>query len=400
MADEPQQTEMSYDDDLAADVKSAMTEVNAKEPAAEPSSAPEPAPAEAAPVEAKTTDGRPRDQQGRFTEKPADDKPKETIQQAVDAAATSGKDQRVAPKVPDAKPMAGPPSTWSPKAKQLWDRLPDVVRNDILAQADPAVGNLKPFADRARAQGQSLDQVLNSYVGIEELIRSNPMQGFTRVAQNLGLTQHQMGQFFGQLAQAHGYAPQNQANGQYLSPPVDPNAAPQAAEPDLSQLLAPVMSPLAQRLDQLEQRYMHQAEAERGQRLTSATSVIEKFRTNPANRYYDNVEPLVGDLLEKGLVPRTGDFNADLAAAYEKACRLDPEVNEILTNERLESLQAEKDKAAREAAEKARSASRSVTGSPSSGASNPAQKRDPRMSYDDDLHNDVVAAMRESMGRA
>jgi hypothetical protein len=151
-----------------------------------------------------------------------------------------------------------------------------------------------------------------------------------------------------------------------------------------------------QRIQQLEQNLTQQTEAQRSQRLSSANSVIEQFRQDPAHRYYDNLEETIGDLLEGGIVKKTGDLAADLAKAYEMACRLNPEISETLLNERIATVAEEKAKAAKEAADKARQASRSVTGSPSPGASSgPPKARG--QSYDDDLHEDVRAAVRASM---
>ena len=65
---------------------------------------------------------------------------------------------------------------------------------------------------------------------------------------------------------------------------------------------------------------------------------------------------------------RSGDNTTDLQAAYEAACFDDPEVSELYVKEQHAKLQAATAQQQREAAEKARHASRSITGSPSNGA--------------------------------
>ena len=77
-----------------------------------------------------------------------------------------------------------------------------------------------------------------------------------------------------------------------------------------------------------------------------ANTTIDEFRSDPANKYYAKLETEIANLLTTGQVQRTGDMRADLKAAYDMAVRRNPEI----------------------AADKARRASRSVTGAPSPGA--------------------------------
>jgi hypothetical protein len=89
---------------------------------------------------------------------------------------------------------------------------------------------------------------------------------------------------------------------------------------------------------------------------------------DPAHKYYDNLQDVIGDLLESGVVKRSGDLAADLKAAYEQACWQHPEIREALINERAAADQARKTAADAEAAARAKRAGRSVTGAPAPGA--------------------------------
>jgi hypothetical protein len=77
---------------------------------------------------------------------------------------------------------------------------------------------------------------------------------------------------------------------------------------------------------------------------------------------------------------------------------MNPEIHDILTAERFEKDRVKAEADARAAADKARQASRSVTGSPSPGFTGQASKAKGK-SYDDDLHNDVLDAIRQVSGR-
>ena len=163
---------------------------------------------------------------------------------------------------------ATPPPGWSIKSKAQWDKLPAEVRADIAKrEAEVSAGfseyaGVKPYAERARQGGQTLAQALQAYTGIEDLFRRDPAAGFMHVASNTGLTQHQAGALFAQLAQQLGFQFNGHAPGDQNAPggsPADQNAGADPAA--LNQLFAPMVQPLAQRLHQIEHLLSGQAEA-------------------------------------------------------------------------------------------------------------------------------------------
>jgi hypothetical protein len=78
-------------------------------------------------------------------------------------------------------------------------------------------------------------------------------------------------------------------------------------------------------------------------KLASAKDAIQTFRAQ--RPHYDVLENDIANVLQQGLVPRTGNHIADLRAAYDLAFSRHPAI----------------------AAEKARRASRQVSGAPSPG---------------------------------
>jgi len=286
-----------------------------------------------------------------------------------------------APVVQEKPAQVSPPVSWSIPAKGKWDALPQEVR-DAIAKREGEVSSgfkeyegLKPFAERAKQSGTTLPQALSAYVGIEDMIGRDMVGGLLYIMGNAKLTQHEAMQVTQQLAQRLGLqlsAPGNQnANG---GSPADQNAG---ADPDvLRQMLGPVLGPLQQEIATLKTSLTQRAEADRSQRMQGASSVVETFRHKPEHRYYDNVEETIGDLLESGVVRRTGDPAADLAKAYEIACWQNPDIREQLISERdvkARQTQQEKTDAAKRAAVSIRGAPQ---GAPANGGGSRGNVRD------------------------
>lgn len=101
------------------------------------------------------------------------------------------------------------PSRFSADAKTAWAAAPEPVKAEIhravreleagIEQYRQRWEPLKPFDDLARQSNTSIEAALTNYIGIEQLIARDPIAGFERVAQNMGLSlrdiaAHVMGQ--------------------------------------------------------------------------------------------------------------------------------------------------------------------------------------------------------------
>jgi hypothetical protein len=301
---------------------------------------------------------------------------------AADAAAAKPGEQAATTK-PGERPQAGqdqqqhdgaktPPPGWSVASKAAWDKLPEAVRADIAKrEGEISAGfkqyeGLKPFTERVTKSGQTLAQALTAYTGIEDLIRRDIGGGLMHIAHNSGLTQAEAGKLFAGLAQRLGF--QFQAPGAQ-NPGGSPDNQNPGAGPDLQQLLAPVLEPLVKEINTLKTAHTSQAEGANAQRLTASQAAVETFRQDPAHKFYDNLEPIIFNLLKGGVVERTGDLKADLKAAYDLACWQNPEIRELLIKER--SAAEEKKRGADDIAAKA---AFGVKGAPDTGARSPSGK--------------------------
>lgn len=414
MPTEPEKTAGLPVDDVADDARAAFEEVAKaapETPAADRPTEIVPAAAEKVVTGPEKTEGdRARDERGRFAAKD-EITPREPAKPADKVVEAKASDKAIDPAKPidpqaekkietaadAAKPV--PPSSWSIPAKADWDKTPPSVQAAVAKrEAEVNAGlaelrdykDLKPYRERAQAAGQTLNQALHAYVGIEELFRRDAVQGFLHVANNLtqlGLRPENFAQIFTTLAHHYGgqvsNAPSAQ-NGHGGSPELQmPGADPSA--------LHRIIGPFAQRISTLEASLNQTLDRQRSSAASAADQVVERFRADPNYKFFSDVEDSIVQLLESGMVKRTGDHAADLAKAYEAACRLHPEINEQLINGRLAKSEEERKQREQQAVERAKQASKQITGSPQPGT----VVTQPKAQGQDDLEADVRAAFRQ-----
>jgi hypothetical protein len=383
-------------DDTADSVREAIAELNGA-PAPE---APETPVVEAKPetpvkdTPAETPGERARGPDGKFAKKDIADTP-------VEGAAPG------LPFKPDAtKPIEGtggsearavaptaPPPGWSIAAKAEWDKLTPAVREAIAhRESEVSAGfkqyeGLKPFAERATRGGTTLQAAVSAYANMETELRRDPARGFMTVAGNLGLTQHQTGQLFSQLAAAFGQAPAPNGHAQPQQDYAQPDGAPPQFDPNA---FAPMLNPLVQRLGAMEQTLHQQTAAQQAYQARSVNTAVERFSSDPAHRYFENVQDKIVQLFESGAVERTGNPDADLAKAYDAACWLNPEIRALLIDEQATKTSEQQKQRDKGIADKARAAARSISGPAAGGVVNAGYSK-----AGDDVEADARAAFRQ-----
>jgi hypothetical protein len=412
---------LSYDAQLDADIRSAVDTVEkGTPPAPEPApAAPEPAAAEPAASEPATRSSQPRDEGGRFAKREGDDVRSAAGKREGDGAQAEPAPTAAQPPVAGqpgqeqapaaAAPQSGPPPGWSVPSKAAWDALPEHVRADIakregeVQEGLAALRNFKdvqPYAEQAARSGTTLAAALQRYTTMESVARRDPARGMMAVAHNLGLSKDGAAKLFSDLAAALGARPTGaQSTGS------QPHAGEGSDQNDpLAEVISPiiqrVLGPLTQDLSALKTHVTRQQEADQNAWSSSVNAAIAKFRTDPKYRYFSDLEDTISDLIESGQVRMTGDAEADLARAYDKAAWNHDQVREALINERIRTGSAATAARETEAAARAAAASRSITGSATAGAEPTQRRRAAGQSYDDDLMADVRAAAEAVSGRA
>ena len=152
-----------------------------------PAAAPAKAEAQAAPA---VTGEQPRAPDGKFAPKgPAP---------ATETAPVAPKIEQPAQAAPQATPANEPPARFAADAKAAWKDAPAPVQREVMRAVNELEGGLrqyqeafqpiKPYYDMAQKAGKSLDQVLQTYVGTEQMLRQDPMRGLENIMANLGFT--------------------------------------------------------------------------------------------------------------------------------------------------------------------------------------------------------------------
>jgi hypothetical protein len=349
-------TEVADDDfDMTADLAAAFdaAEQDSPEPVIEP--------AEEQETEAQAAE-RIRDEKGRFAPKAATEDPAPEAKPA-DPVVAKEPVAAAAEQPVDPVEAVRPPPGWSPAAKVAFDALPPEVKQAV-AQREQEVNKgfeklaaYKPidrFMEMARGSGTTLDRALENYVGMETKLREDFPGGVLALCQRQGI---------------HPVALANHILARSGAAPSEV----QAGETQQAHQTAPSVDPAtAQRIAALEQHIQQQQNQ-------GVQTEIERFASDPKHTFFENVKADMGRLINAG-------YATDLPDAYEKACWANQEIRGLL----IKQQSAVPDTSAKAAAAlQARSASKSITGSPIPKAGS----RGPESSIEDDIRQLMEASV-------
>jgi len=249
------------------------------------------------------------------------------------------------------------------RAKDEWQRTKDV--RDAVAQVAEQQRDRSDYEAtktyRARWNERnggkhSAAHALAQLRQIDELAERNPDEAAHKIAMRFGApaTQGELQERQAAAQQAAEQHQQAQATAEnYLAQLEQTNRLPsdyKQLEPRVAEIIEhakqdgfPASDP--RNWDQLMDFAIKQARTElHHESLNRAESAIDLFRRD--HGHYDKLEPLIADLLQTGLVQRTGNHLSDLQQAYNWAFQMDPEIS----------------------AQRSRAAARSISGGPSSDA--------------------------------
>ena len=350
MADGEQEP-LTYDDDIAGDIRSAFDTLKTDDPPPEVTAL-----VEAQPETTEAEAGPARDERGRFASK--------TPEQAPDLkSAATPEPEAQQPASAETAPVT-PPRHWKPEAKAAFLALTPELQKQVIEQQqafDKEAEEFKPQAQRLKdydaliaphkerwaLAGVSETQAMQQLLAASDYLERDPVNAIAYLMQQYGVTPQHFGVQPGQ--------PQQQ----------------QARQSD----------PLAQQVQQIT-RYLQSQQQEQDQRVEREVQTeIEKFAADPKNIYFDNVsEDMRVFLLSKRA--------NTLEEAYDMAIWARPDLRKLVTAaERAE--EAKKQAAAnQQKVDAARRASVSVTGSPGAGKPAPSQSS----SGPDDIRADVLRA--------
>ena len=302
---------------------------------------------------AERTDGR--DEHGRFAPKP--DAPK----------ADASKEAAVAPAEPvqgnlEAPPVRPPPG-WSPASKAEFDKLPAHVQADIAKRKTEVnqgfaklseYKDLEPLAALAKQNGTTLSAAVNNYRHFEVQLEKDFLGGIDLLCQRFGVHPASLAQA---MAQRVGGQAQAQPQQQRQAPQFDPTTVVEQAR--------------AAMRAEMQQEQVAQA--------------VQTFARDPKNVYFENVKGTMAKLMQS-------DLATSLEDAYDKACRMTPEVASLINQRPASADPAAKQRAV---ADQARLASKATTGAPPLGIK-ASGSPDANLS----LRETIAAARDAQIGRA
>lgn len=295
-------------DTLREDIANAITEINDKPEVVD---SPVVEPSEEKPV----LDGR--DDKGRFKAKEADlVKPAET----------------------DVKPVVEePPQALSAAVKAKWATLDAETRQEFIKR-EADVNKMFHNKDGELQMGRELKEVITPYMAIIQAEGGTPasaVKDLLNTAYQLRSAQPaQKAQLVQRIIQQYG---------------VDMSLVQEQSADTTIQSLQQKIAQIEQMANP-EAMYRKFEEKSENSRILSEVSA---FASDPANKHYEQVKPLMAKLLGSGA-------SQSMKEAYDAACKLDPTISSILEAEKVSSLKV---KQAEEIGKK-RNAGASITGSP------------------------------------
>lgn len=323
----------------------------------------------------KTIRDRPRDEIGRFAQKQADDAALKaaTVPQTFPATPVAA----VKPERP-----ADMPKAWGADKSQLWAAMTPEQRayvTDRESQMEgfhSKFGGLAPWHEAAAANNTTLPEVLDRVNRVETAMIQDPSQGLTMACEMVGMDRNATAKaLMGALQKLGVQLPAH--SDQTWQQPEQPQVPPEVAA-------------LRQELDGIKGYFAQQQAEVQKRELEKAQGVVQAFFADASNKYANDVANEISAELK---AMKAMGKPLDLKSAYERALWTRPDLREKLIAEQVAPKQAEAEKAQAQALEKARSASRSVAGSPPLAEGRSSAERPSK------LRDEIAMRVRNAAGR-
>lgn len=264
-------------------------------------------------------------------------------------------------------PKSGPrqqpekaPASWKPEVREHWAQLPESVRSEIYRRevevqrtlqetaearktAEAVMKTVAPYEGFIRAEGSNPIQAIDNLMATAARLRTGTAPELAQLVAGL-VTQFGTGRFGNQFIEMLDSALAGQA--------------PQAADTQTAQVQQAVqqqLAPVQQFMTQFQQMQAQQAMAAQQQ----AANEVQQFLSQA--EFGDDVRDEMADLLEAA--QRKGQ-NLTLQQAYEKACYLNDSVRKVMQQRQV----AQRGQVHTQAAQRAKAAAVSVSGSAPMGA--------------------------------
>ncbi|MCO1396413.1 hypothetical protein [Burkholderia cenocepacia] len=260
------------------------------------------------------------------------------------------------------------PQSWNAAERAHWEKIPAEVQAVIIRREEEAHRGITKLGQDA-AYGQKLRDVISPYLPIiraEGGDEAGAVRDLLQTAYVLRTANpEQKVQLFRQLAGQFG---------------VDLSAAAQGVRE-----VDPELAALRQELTQVR-GYLANTEQQQHQQIeASAQQMIDAFAADPKNEFYEEVKPLMGQLLVAGRAQTMQD-------AYEQACWATASVRSTLMQRQEADAEAKRAAEAKARAGAKRHAGGSVSGAPTAPVAATASAAAANLSLRDELRANFRAA--------
>jgi len=209
-----------------------------------------------------------------------------------------------------------PPAGLSPAAREVWNEVPNAVREHIAGYEKRMEGMAQKYSHDAN-RAQSMDKVLQPFSQLFAMGGGpqNVMPGLLQTASilQMGSPQQKADQVANLIKQ---FGVDIQSLDRVLVGKAPPPEQQQASQ--VEQLVN-------QRFQQMQQQQQQQAQQ---QQMQQSASEIQSFASDPKNEFYRDVRAEMADIMD--MAANRGQ-EMSLQDAYQKACQLHPEVSKIVT---------------------------------------------------------------------
>jgi hypothetical protein len=390
----PDQNGDDTDDTLRADLEAAIAGATEAVDAADASETTQPAPG-AAQIAPEGAPGPARGPDGKFA------KADGAVVRPDGAPLTQPPAVAVVePPVADAGPVRPPPG-WSVESKAAFEALPPSVKadiakreaevsagfrqysekvkafegfEDIMRQPDPRG---TPWGDRLRAAGETPVNAIARLLNAQAALERDPVKAIAWLAQDYGVDLRRFGQ--GQTAQQPVMGADGKPAPQHLQ---------RLLQGMIEQALQPALQPVLQKVQTFEQGWQSREQQERQAKEAALSAEIEAFASDPKHIYFDNVQPLMVQLINSGAAK-------GLDEAYQMAVYAHPETRQRLISEQQAAILRQQQADTQRVVNGAKRAAGSITGAPGNPADAGAPGAPP-----DDLRGAIEHAFSLHGGRA
>lgn len=291
---------------------------------------------------------RERDEHGRFKAKSSED----TVEEVTEPAEQPAPEPHAETPLTDEQPTEAsedvseggdpesnrPPSTWRAAAKAEWEKLPDVIRAEISKREDDFGNGISKYKQTAE-YGEQIQQIIAPYMPMIQAEGGTP----ERAIQSLFNTAYQLrtgspqqkGALIRKMAEVYGAD-------------LGDMGQPEPADPNYQHLQQQVQS--------LQQTFQQREQAFQQEQVTQAQQNVMQFQNatdekgNAKYPYFENVRADMADLIDAA---QSRGQHLSLEQAYNKACRANDEVYNVIQSQEFERRMAEKEAAQKAHAQKA-----------------------------------------------